>query len=379
MGSLYNQDHLRGSSSANLHLSLPTESETFTIWTNTAASWKDSLTLPEYLRESAFLTTIPLARNGGMTTWILVDKNLPPNQRSILCSCETFRKRALIADGDGRVSDAIVHGIASVFCPVEYRGSGYAARMMRELAMVLPGWQTEDKTYVGSILYSDIGKEYYAKLGWHPNPTNSHIVLQPSQLSIDPLLEHLRESDIEILCQQDELMIRKSLSNPGERISARVTIVPDLDHILWHISKENFTCGMLFGKIPAIKGAIAGNPGNRIWAIWTHRYYEKPGTGNHKNTLYILRLVIEADVPVTSPSFDQVKCLEAVLRAAQAEAAEWKLDQIELWDPVPIVQKMLAQSDIEYLLVERERDSIASAMWYGMVPTWINNERYAWC
>ncbi|KAH6680520.1 hypothetical protein B0J14DRAFT_471613 [Halenospora varia] len=385
MSSRHNHDPWPDSTSTNLHLSHPTESENVTIWTNTAASWKDSLTVPEYLRESAFLATVPLAKNGGMTTWILIDENLPPDQRSMLCSCETFRKRALVGDGDGKVSDTIVHSIASVFCPPEYRGRGYTSRMMRELAMVLRTWQSEDKRCVGSILYSDIGKDYYAKFGWLPNPANSHIVFQPSQILLGPFVKHIREKDLERLCQRDESMIRKALSNPGEGIGTRVTIVPDLDHMLWHISKENFACERLFGKVPAAKGAIAGDPGNQIWAIWTHRYYERPGAENHNNKLYILRLVIEAYDPAASPSSDQVKYLKTVLQAAQAEAAEWKLDQIELWDPAPVVQKLIAQIGIEYLLVEREHESIASAMWCdevrsdGIVPKWINNEHYAWC
>lgn len=42
-----------------------------------------------YLTESQFLTGVPLAKDGGMTTWILVDKTLPPEKRPILCSCQT--------------------------------------------------------------------------------------------------------------------------------------------------------------------------------------------------------------------------------------------------------------------------------------------------
>lgn len=40
---------------------------------------------------------------------------------------------------------------------------------MKELAKALRGWQSEYGKSLGSVLYSDIGKEYYAKLGWPPN------------------------------------------------------------------------------------------------------------------------------------------------------------------------------------------------------------------
>jgi len=77
--------------------------------------------------------------------------------------------------------------------------------------------------------------------------------------------------------------------------------------------------------------------------------------------------------------------LKAVLEAAQAEAAEWRLNQVKLWDPTPVVQRMIAQSGIDHIVVEREEDSIASGLWYdgngkeGAAPHWVNREHYAWC
>jgi len=152
--------------SRDLVLRHPTPDECVKIWTATSAFWADSLPLSIYLEESESLTTIPLAKDGNMTTWILVKKKLPPDQRPILCSCETFRKQSLTSDARGNVTQNIVHGIASVFCPPEYRRRGYAARMLKELANVLPTWQLESECQcVGNIIYSDIGKSYYANLG----------------------------------------------------------------------------------------------------------------------------------------------------------------------------------------------------------------------
>ncbi|KAI9777813.1 MAG: hypothetical protein M1816_004402 [Peltula sp. TS41687] len=396
MGSSFDHNHLPDSNSPDLHLSHPTSDECVKIWTNTSASWKDSLTIPVYLKESLFLTTVPLAKDNGMSTWILVDKNLPPDQRPILCSCESFRKRSLTSDADGNVNDTIVHGIASVFCPPAYRRRGYAARLMKELAKVLHSWQSEQVRCVGSILYSDIGKAYYADLGWHPNPANSHVVFRPSETPKCPLAKEVLADDLSKLCERDESMIRKAMATPAEGVKIRVTIVPDLDHMLWHIGKENFACNYLFGKIPRAKGAIAGPPGSQIWAIWTHRYYGHPDAQSPNNVLYVLRLVIEGDEGASNLPSDeekelhaakhskQLSYLKAVLQAAQAEAAEWRLDHVKLWDPTPLVQDMITQSGIEHLVVEREEDSIASGLWYdengegGAAPLWINNEHYAW-
>ena len=157
------KESLPDSKSPDLILRHPTEEECVGIWNNTSAAWIDSLTPPVYLNESLYLTTVPLARNGGMTTWVLVYKDSAP-----LCSCETFWKHSLTSDAQGNVSDNIVHGIASVFCSLPYRRRGYAGRMMQELIKRLYTWQTSKFPCVGTTLYYDIGKEYYAKLGWTP-------------------------------------------------------------------------------------------------------------------------------------------------------------------------------------------------------------------
>lgn len=93
--------------SSALHLTHPTPGECQVVWRLSSLAWTDALSLPQYLEKSAYLTTVPLARDRVMTNWILTDKNLPPGQRPILCSCETFRKRAFISDRDGNVSEKI--------------------------------------------------------------------------------------------------------------------------------------------------------------------------------------------------------------------------------------------------------------------------------
>ena len=397
MESSVHQNDLPDSSSPDLHLSHPTPGEYVKIWTKTSASWRDSLTHEDYLQESLFLTTVPLARDGGMTTWILVDKKLPQDHRPILCSCESFLNRSLRSDADGEVEDVVVHGIASVFCPPEYRRRGYAARFMTEIAKTLYIWHSDQAKVVGSVLYSDIGKTYYAKLGWQPNRTNWHVDFPPMKISKSPLTQELVEDDLAELCKRDEAIIRASMAKLADGVNKHITILPDLDHMLWHIEKEKFATERLFGKIPRAKGAIAGPSGNQVWAIWTHRYYGHPNAKSPGNVLYILRLVVEGDESANKPPSTgdkylqttlpdiQTSSLIAVLQHAQAEAAEWRLDQVKLWEPSPWVQHVITESKIHHCVVEREEDSIASGMWYdgkgelGTPSVWINNEHYAWC
>ena len=399
MESLLKLSSLPDSNSPDLCLTHPTPDECVKIWSNTAASWRDALTDSDYLKEQLFLTRAPLAKENGMTTWILVEKNDLPDQRRILCSCETYLKRSLMSDTVGKVEEVIVHGIASVFCPVDYRRRGYGTRFMSELAKALRTWRADQAKIAGSILYSDIGHSYYAPHGWQPNPTNWHVEFPPMKISNFSRTQEIMEGDLTELCQRDETIIRAAMAAPADGVKKRVTILPDLDHMLWHIAKEIFITERLFGKIPRAKGAIAGSSGSQVWAIWTHRYYGHLDAGSPGNVLYILRLVVEGDDSANKPQInsdrengvraagqeEKVGALIAVLQHAQAEAAEWRLDYVKLWEPTPWVLDVITNSKIIHSVAKREKDSVACCLWYDGIgraeaaPVWISNEHYAWC
>ena len=385
------------STSPSLALRHPTTEECTQISMSTSTTWADALPSALYLKEQSHLATAPLAKDGGMTTWVLVDTKLSPDKRQILSSCETYRKRALISASDGEVQERIVHGVASVYCSEKLRGRGYAGRLLKELSKELRTWQTHNLPCAGSILYSDIGRRYYAKLGWHPNATNFHFELKPIHMSWPVTAVPIHTGTMDDLCQSDEGILRKSMAATSLDRPLCMTIIPDVEHMLWHHAKEEYACDFLFGKIPTAKGAIAGPPKNRVWAIWTHRYYKNPSIEKANNVLYILRLVIEADPTATrlpsnahlrpSPELygSTLESFNAVLQAAQAEAAEWKLDGVQIWDPTPFAKEMLVESGLEHVEVERAEEYIASLLWYdneggieGTSPLWVNCEHYAW-
>lgn len=75
-----------------------------------------------------------------------------------------------------------------------------------------------------------------------------------------------------------------------------------------------------------------------------------------------------------------------MLQAAQAEAAKWRLSHVQLWEPSPLAQALLEQSGLDAIRVDRQTDSVASALWFREdndviddAPQWVNNEHYAWC
>ena len=150
-------------SDPNLTLAQATPEEKLETWRLNGTEWAGRLPLEAYLRREKHLADQTFTRNGGITFWILVDGRKEPNNREILASCESLRKRALVAraetDGDGDVEEIVSHGIGSVFCNPEYRGKGYASRMLEELATKLDTWQQPyGRQSDFTVLFSDIGK-----------------------------------------------------------------------------------------------------------------------------------------------------------------------------------------------------------------------------
>lgn len=384
-------DHtLPNSNSPALHLAHPTDAEKLSIWKLSANSWKEALSESDYLKESSYLMAVPLAKDGGVTQWVLVDKSLLPDQRPILASCETFRKRSWIStyeDSSSRLTETITHGVASVYCDPIYRGRGYASRLMKELAKVLPTWQTKTTKCVASVLFSDIGKDFYTELGWRAFPSY-HIEFAPlAGLSSRTATKPILASDLAQLCIEDEELSRKAMISPDSGSSndrkVKFMIVPDQDHMFWHHSKEEFMAEALFENTPKIKGAITGEPGNRIWAVWTHRFYEPPGEKSSHNVLYILRLVVENQSGLDDLS--QIEQLKEIISAAQAEAAEWNLHHVKIWDPSPQIQRIIKCIGIPFREEYRQKEGICSLLWYGPgcgtedSLEWVSKEKYGWC
>lgn len=194
-------------------------------------------------------------------------------------------------------------------------------------------------------------------------------------------------------------MVPEAMTAPSTA-RKRVSILPELDHMLWNIRKEDFAVNYIFGKTAEAKGVIAGGSGKQVWAIWMRRYYSHPDLSDEGpsggNVLYIFRLVVEGDdttnqpygdqlLPATDEYVDRVAAFKAVIGAARAEAGKWCLCQVQLWDPSPFMQGLLRQSGHTATHIKRHTHNIASMLWFkeevngaDETPCWIN-EHYAWC
>ena len=147
--------------SPELHLVVATPEENVKQQHANSDEWRGALSLPAYLRREEHLVDQDLTRDGGLTAWVLVYQPAGSDEkdRQVLCGCETIKKRALVHVASADTVEAVTaHGVCSVFCPPQYRGKGYAGRMIADLGERLKTWQSNGQNNLFSVLYSDIGK-----------------------------------------------------------------------------------------------------------------------------------------------------------------------------------------------------------------------------
>lgn len=369
----------------NLIITHPSPSDRQQTWTATHPNWGAALSLQGYLDREAYLLDIPLARDGGLTHWVLTDASLPPDQRRVLSSCETLRKRTLFRAPDGEIREGSAHGVAGVFTYPELRGKGYAAKMIGLLAETLAARQKEHEgDAICSVLFSDIGKTFYAKIGWKPFES-THLAFSAATTATDeasPELRYITYDDLPSLAARDEELIRKRLSKPSRKTS--VAVLPDLNTLLWHLHREDFMCKHIFSRTPSARGVLytpPGRPDSRVWAIWARGFYG--GIANpEKNTLHFLRFVVENEDGLSDDEL--AEAIQAIVSASRTEAMDWLCANLELWNPAERVKRLaLEKNDLGGKFVVRETEEIASLNWFGEGSTddieWIANEKFAWC
>lgn len=355
-----------------------------------SSEWKGALpTVDSYLRREQHLANQDLTKDGLLTPWSLI-YHPEGGRRQALCGCETIKKRAVVFR-NGKVEEVVAHGVCSVFNPPEKRGRGYVRRMMVELSKILKHWQMEaGQEALCSVLWSDIGKKFYALHGWKPFPS-AHISLPAVNAIADglPSVRLLKSEDLSELCAIDAEVIRQRIAKATDSSSPTIALVPNFESIAWHHAREEFVGQEVFGKTPMVKGAITGELGSRIWCYYA-RVWKDPEDNDEPSTFHILRLAYEdAAFSDFVPAFPEgmrqadegatVRSVAALLAAAQSEAANWDMDEVHLWNPSSSTLAAAQLIDPAATVQERASESIASLLWYGESDEqveWICNEKY---
>ncbi|KAG5932214.1 hypothetical protein E4U53_001431 [Claviceps sorghi] len=392
--------------SASLILTKATPEERAKAWLQQQPHWGPRFTPEAYVSREERLLNLRLTKDGGLTTWALtheididrtghiVDRMANANNashRPILSSLELYRKRAIVRGTNGIVRDVTAHAIASVFTAPENRRKGYSSKMLSLLGDELAQQQAQDPGSAEfSVLFSDIGRTFYAQHGWMPFPS-THLSFSVSPLAAaaaaaahDDRLTLITEDNLPMVADLDEQTLREKLARPPQSPDAvRVAILPDLATYEWHLTRAAILASLLLGKAPTTHGALytpPGRPHSRVWMLWSPAV---PG-GRHapdKNTLNILHLALEDPA---LPDDALSTALAAIMTVAQTQADEWLCPKIDMWNPDDRIRALMQQAvPLPSELVVRETTSIASLRWFGDGSVsdveWVDNHKFEWC
>lgn len=374
----------RAGDSPDLILAPPTLDEAIQIRQRNQPDWGGALTAEQYLEREVFLETIPLARDGGKRTWILTNPDLTAGQRPILASCETWKKAALTTEpGSDQVTEAVSYGIGSVYTFSEHRGHGYASRLLRDLHALLRKGTDSLPPATATVLWSDIGKKFYSKIGWAAHPSTHAAISTGADLTGSvPAAKTsgtITYENLEAFSNADQESLKKTLSARGKAGERCFALNPDYDTLQWALFRDEWIAKKVFPdqEQEAVKGAWAGETGRRVWATWGRSYTENPPTPD-KNTLYIFRLAVEDE---TAPAEELASSLLSVLQTAAEYAKRWHIGSVYLWNPTPAVHAALEKTGVAFTIVDRQDDSIPSLFFKDGQEsiTWVGNEKYGWC
>jgi predicted N-acetyltransferase YhbS len=217
-------------------LTIATASERRARDSLSVAAWGAGLTLEQFLDREQRLRAHPWAAK-TLTSWLWRDE-----QGAVLSSCETFLDEARVGSKVGTAAT-----IASVFTESKLRAVGHAANMLRAVLERLRA----DPRCLAVTLFSEIGADYYQRLGFWPVPAfDTFFPARADAPSVEwahaplPAPQH---------AFSDEHTLRLTLS------SSRLD---------WHLERERLYTAVL-GRAPLSKhGARVGESSITWTAYW---------------------------------------------------------------------------------------------------------------
>ncbi|TBU41719.1 hypothetical protein BD309DRAFT_964638 [Dichomitus squalens] len=414
---------------ADLSLFPATREQTIESRKRTLLQWGRGRSIKEYLHTEVILETREPAIDGKFVVWVLAPRS-DPTTIDFLCSCETFRRSALVSRQSGGssapdVKEVTAYGVASVFTPAQKRGKGYARHMMRLLHWVLAPRSALSSTFpeewgvppdekilesagVGnaqfSVLYSDIGSDFYRSCGldatsrngwyvtgaketsWHMNPEAdlaSHVHVESEATESNVNLRRLTVDEVIKLYSHDTNWIKDDLSRPPCAASAsdarqrrtRFTFLPNKGVGAFAIIRCMTLTPDLQPSLPSSQWASVIFP---------------PSTSDLAHAL-----ATESVLPFISWTFDSVRDARIVvvtrlradehtfpilLEEIKAVARQEKAAKIEFWYLQPEL-RVIAEGK-GWRTTGRE-EHLSAVKWYGDEEEdeldWVYNEKFCWC
>lgn len=280
-----------------------------------------------YLDRKNTMAGLEMAAEGRWTSWVLAPRD-DPETLDFMCSCETLRREVIVYQKDNsdstdlRKEEKIGYGVASVYTPPKNRGKGYARHMMRLLHWVIASpsafpspfpeaWGKAPAVPEGlgqgvvSVLYSDVGSQFYKACG--PCPGADGWVAAPHIITTWSMETTLQESGPastqdkwrlvgkdklkEIIDGDSELIVEEAPTLESPDAQTAFTFLPRKGLAEYLYRKIDWYLDQMTDP-PQQWGieSTAGYPGRNDFAIWTFELLP-----NSPKTLLITRLRCQKD------------------------------------------------------------------------------------
>lgn len=250
--------------------------------------WGVGLSPEQFCQRECRLRAHPFAA-GAMDSWWWVDAEGRP-----LSSCETFAMPARWRRGDGTRAEGPVFAVASVYTEPDLRGLGHAGAMMEALLFAM---LRKEPAALGSILFSDVGQELYARTGYQP-ATVSDVVL-PAR-SGDP------KAGVDALLFEGRL----GMAAAPNTAAPGLQVLPGGLQLDWQVERERAYATAVGTPRLSCHGAVRGEA-RAAWCVYPRQ-----------SELVVLTLHGHHSGDVA-----------AVLACAQRVASQAGLGTVRLWQP----------------------------------------------
>jgi hypothetical protein len=246
-----------------------------------------------------------------------------------------------------------------------------------------------------TFLYSDVGPDFYGRLGWTPRPSDE-LIIPPSYSWIDQnppphkdqdptlvgddaaaavVLQDVTDDNLEALVAQDAQWLRNSMEAQLEAADDQVlvAVTPDIRCLQWLSARSRF----LADHVPSpslshdhhpqqlLKVLGVQDTQSHSFVLW---YHNLAG-----NSFYVIRWQLDP----AAKNKDRVA--RALIQAIQDEAKKWNRTKVSLWNPDPALANQLG------LTITPRASSISSLGFVSPASAlnaknveWLLNEKYAW-
>lgn len=320
-------------------------------WAATYCKWARGLTREEYYEREIFLSSQEFAKD--LTVYALVPSSEASSDNpTLLAHLDAFYRDVIMSDGQGNVSTGRAVGVASIFTNTQYRRQGHASLMMNLLKE-----QFEKDGVVASNLYSSVGPDFYAQMGWKAYPS-----LEISAKATKKIPEHtldalkwIETADLDQIVTDERKRLIEKLK--ASEVPA-VMIDLNVDVLKWHFVQHESYAKVRDKPEIKFRGALIKATGSFV--IWAHESGE--------NALVALLSRTEGS---------DAKMLAA---AMHVEANRHGLENVVYWVSQDLSPEKIKEWEEAIGASVAERTDDQSALWLksGKEYHWLACEKYAW-